>query len=506
MLHVSRAHPPEPRYRFTPKPTRESMGMTPSWRRSVQSPAQLLFLILAGVCVSTVVVIGVMAGRNVRRLDLISADVENTVRIQRLSASFQKMLLAYLTDASSIDSDALAELRQDLQLISEQPRLLEQETRSRLARLEQLISHPTAQNEAGMVAAVALSEQAAVGESTAQIEQLRKIRQDFAAEMQMAVGLLVSLTALGLAAAWVMRRRILAPLADLGTMFTKLGGGDFSPIAVDQVHPPLFPLFENYNRLVTRLQALEADHRTRAESLESEVQLAVKALLDQQRSLARAERLAAMGEMAASLAHELRNPLAGIRMSLSNLSRDLSDPQLVERVALVLSELDRLTRLLNHQLSEAQHAPEPSRPCEVRAMVDEVVQLLRFEVPQNIRLDVAIERELDCVLPGDRLRQALLNLVLNAVQALGGRDGTVKIQADTEEDRVVIEVSDDGPGFPRELLTNAAQPFLTRREGGTGLGLAMVRRLALDLGGALTLENLQPRGALARLVLPRGHG
>ena len=482
------------------------MGTMPVWRRSLQSPAQLLFFTLASLCVFTVAVIGVMAWRNIQRLDLIEADVENTVRIQRVSARSQKMLLAYLTDASSIDAAALAELRQDVALISEQPHFLQRETRGRLARLDQLLSHPAAQNESGMVAAVAISEQAAVGESTAQIDQLRGIREDFASEVQMALGLLCSLTTLGLAAAWVMRRRILAPLADLGSMFTKLGGGDFSPVAVEQVHAPLSPLFENYNHLVGRLQTLEAEHRSRAESLESEVRLAVRALLDQQRVLARAERLAAMGEMAAGLAHELRNPLAGIRMSLSNLRRDLSDPQLGERVTLVLSELDRLTRLLNHQLSEAQHAPEPSQRFEVRTMVDEIVQLLRFQVPESIKLDVAIEDDVDCVLPGDRLRQALINLVLNAEQALGAGSGTVKIRAHREDDRLVMEVSDDGPGFPQELLTNTARPFFTHREGGTGLGLAMVRRLALDLGGTLTLENLQPRGALARLVLPCGHG
>jgi signal transduction histidine kinase len=131
--------------------------------------------------------------------------------------------------------------------------------------------------------------------------------------------------------------------------------------------------------------------------------------------------------------------------------------------------------------------------------------LLRFQVAESIRLDVAVEPGLHCVLPGDRLRQALINLVLNAVRALGEEGGVVTIRAREEEKRLVMEVSDDGPGFPPALLTSAVRPFLTYREGGTGLGLAMVRRLALDLGGALTLENLQPRGALVRLVIPRGH-
>jgi signal transduction histidine kinase len=476
-----------------------------AWRRYPQWSAQLAFFILAGLCVSAVLVVGVMARRDLRRLDRISQDVQSTVRIQRVSVRLQQALIAHLTDASPVDDDVLADLRQEIGTIVAQPRHLEAETRARLERLHQLLSHPTARNEAGMIAAVALSEQTAVGETSAQIRLLHRIQEDFVVEMKLVVGLLTSFTVLGLAGAWIMRRRILDPLADLGTMFTKLGGGDFSPIAIQQVHTPLLPLFENYNRLVNRLHKLEAGHRSRAESLENEVRLAVKALLEQQRALARVERLAAMGEMAAGLAHELRNPLAGIRMSLSNLSRDLSDPELVERVTLVLSELDRLTRLLNHQLSDAQHAPEPGRPCEVRAMVDELLRLLRFQVPDGIRLESAIESGIDCVLPRDRLRQALINLVLNSVHALGEEGGTVTIRARTEEDRLVMEVSDDGPGFPPEILTSAPQSFSTQREGGTGLGLAMVRRLVLDLGGELTLDDLQPRGALVRLVLPLRH-
>jgi hypothetical protein len=97
------------------------MGTMSAWRRSLQSPAQIVFLTLAGLCVSAVVAMGVMAWRNLRRLDLIRADVENTVRIQRVSVRSQQMLLAHLTDASSIDADALEELSQDVALMSAQP-------------------------------------------------------------------------------------------------------------------------------------------------------------------------------------------------------------------------------------------------------------------------------------------------------------------------------------------------------------------------------------------------
>jgi signal transduction histidine kinase len=285
-------------------------------------------------------------------------------------------------------------------------------------------------------------------------------------------------------------------------MFLKLGAGDFSPVPLAGAHPVLVPLFENYNHLVTRLQELEREHRSRAALLEGKVRTATETLLEQQRSLARAERLAAVGETAAGLAHELRNPLAGVQMSLVNLRRDLDDAQLAGRLELAIAELQRLVRLLNHQLSSARHVPEPSRPLHLRSLVEDLLALLRYQVPPHVHLDARVEDDVDCRLPCDRLRQALLNLVLNSVQALADEPGRVSLDARRMGDHVVLTVTDDGPGFPPELVKAGAQAFVTRRAGGTGLGLAMVRRLALDLGGELALENLDPRGARVRLTLP----
>src|SRR5262249_51814436 len=155
----------------------------------------------------------------------------------------------------------------------------------------------------------------------------------------------------------------------------RLSRGEFTPMPLEEVDPLVLPLHRQFNDLVSRLRKLEEAHQARADSLEAEVRTATRALLEQHRSLSRAERLAATGELAASVAHELRNPLAGIQMTLSNLRADLTDPELVERVDLVVNEVTRLSRLLNEMLDASRHAPEPARTVKLAQLVDEVLTL-----------------------------------------------------------------------------------------------------------------------------------
>jgi signal transduction histidine kinase len=265
-------------------------------------------------------------------------------------------------------------------------------------------------------------------------------------------------------------------------------------------------LFTSYNRLVSRLAALEAEHADRARDLEDQIRSATETLLEQHASLARAERLAAVGETTAGLAHELRNPLAGIRVALANLRQDVGDPDLVARIDAVASEIDRLGRLVQDALSAVRHAPEPVRRVDLGDLIADLLRLVRYQSPSGVALDHDVADDLACELPADRIRQALLNLVLNAVHALDGHEGTVTVRARLEEDRLVLEVEDDGPGFPPGMVDARIRPFFAPSASGTGLGLAMTRRVAVDLGGELRLANLEPHGALARLVIPRHHG
>lgn len=332
---------------------------------------------------------------------------------------------------------------------------------------------------------------------------LGELQDKSATQLRLALAAPLAILAAGVLLFPVARRRIIRPLDAFGRQLTRLADGEFTPAPVDsRVDPFLLPLHRQFNELAQRLQLLEAAHRAHEESLEAAVRAATRQLLEQQRSLARAERLAATGELSASVAHELRNPLAGIQMTLSNLRAELREPELAERVDLMIQEVERLTRLLNELLDAARHAPEAPRRIQLAELVDEILALLRYQLAPSIRLESGVDPALTCRLPQDRLRQALLNLILNAANALGERAGTIRIDAASAGGMVRITVSDDGPGFSAEVLDGGIRSFFSTRERGTGLGLAMVRRFARDVGGTVEMANVEPHGARVTLVLP----
>jgi C4-dicarboxylate-specific signal transduction histidine kinase len=227
-------------------------------------------------------------------------------------------------------------------------------------------------------------------------------------------------------------------------------------------------------------------------------------LLEQHVSLTRAEKLAAVGETAGTLAHELRNPLAGILMSLENLRREPAAEPIAERLQDLIDEIGRLTRLLGEKLAPLRHAPESVTEVDVAELLTDLCNLLRPGLSKSVELVTTTEPGIRLLLPRDRLRQALLNLIFNAAQALQSeaRAGRIEIGAHRRDDDLVVWVRDDGPGFPDAFLEREPMPFETSRPGGTGLGLAMVRRVARDLGGRLELCNVEPHGAQAEMILP----
>jgi signal transduction histidine kinase len=265
----------------------------------------------------------------------------------------------------------------------------------------------------------------------------------------------------------------------------------------------LKPVFQRYNQMVAHLAELEAAKRQHAESLKTEVLHASAALLEQQADLARSEKLATVGELAAGMAHELRNPLAGIQMSCANLQRELEDPDKVARMSLVIEELARMTRLLNELLDLGKHTPAPIEEIALYRLIDPLMALLRYQIPAHIRLHQDIPLDLRALLPASRIRQCLMNLILNAAEALGTGPGTIEVTARAlDEDHLELVVRDDGPGFDPAFLKNGIRPFATGKTKGTGIGLVMVLRFVRELGGQLTLDQNTPKGARVTLKLP----
>jgi two-component system sensor histidine kinase PilS (NtrC family) len=221
----------------------------------------------------------------------------------------------------------------------------------------------------------------------------------------------------------------------------------------------------------------------------------------------RAERLEAVAELSASLAHEIKNPLASIRSATEQLAGDGIDVE-DRRVlsGLVTRESDRLSRLLTEFIDFARVKLRASAPVRAGTIVSHAVELVRAHPDasgREIRLECTAESAAAEVLGDeDLLHRAFLNLVLNAAQ-WAGPGGKVQVEADVIQSDLLsaamsstravrVRVTDTGPGVPPEEVEHVFDPFFTLRPGGTGLGLALVQRAAEAHGGAVFVD--EPRG------------
>lgn len=223
----------------------------------------------------------------------------------------------------------------------------------------------------------------------------------------------------------------------------------------------------------------------------------LRGVLAQRRASLRVERMALASEAAASLAHELRNPMAGVALGLQNLERDA--PELEPRIRPLVDELERVTRTLGDHLEALRGPREPRQDVAVGRMLIDLAELLRYEASSGVSVDVVAPSGLSCRTQPDRLRQALLNLGLNSLQALEGSGGSVRLEGERVGEVLELRVRDSGPGFPDSVLQGALAPFASAKAAGYGLGLRVVRRAIAEIGGEVKLSNPMDGGALVEI-------
>jgi signal transduction histidine kinase len=232
-----------------------------------------------------------------------------------------------------------------------------------------------------------------------------------------------------------------------------------------------------------------------------------------ERELAARERLATLGQMAAQVAHEVKNPLSAIK-SIAQVMREEEALKDYDRdLELIVSEIDRLNRTVSQLLAFSRPSRADQRPVALAELVDSTVALATSEAKEQ---GVAITTELihEVTLTGAQagaLREALSNLVINAVQAMEG-GGKVTIQARVESvrrskpdaARLILSVTDNGPGIAAEAQQKVFEPFYSTKSRGTGLGLAIVQRRAVEMGGSVELISpVADRGGTQfRLTVP----
>lgn len=467
-------------------------------------PAQLRGLAFLGLLLLALAILGGMIWRNAHHFETVFSYVNYSHRIQNVSVGLQQSLIEYLTETvSDSHPEALTKTLGEMDDLMTDNRYLSTATRTSLETVKSMLLDLSLLKKEEkynrLLTALKLMSETLDNEALQREELLEDISRDTQTELYMALAIF---TAILFVAVLFLRLRILHPLNDLRELLQRLTEENFTPITTDHLDPLLLPVFNSYNEMVKHLAELEDANRLHAQSLQHEVRLATQALLEQQYSLARADRLATIGEVAAELAHEIRNPLAGIQMAFSNLRREIDDIDQLERLDLINAELKRMARLLNDMLDQSRHSPEVATIFDVRTLIRDLVALTRYQVAASIRLELDAPFPLQVHLPESGIRQALLNLILNAADALEGNPGTICIKAYTDRRGLRIDVQDDGIGFSQDMLEHGIRPFRTSRQRGTGLGLAMVQRFVKDVGGTISLTNQQPHGACVSILLP----
>ncbi|WP_224371331.1 sensor histidine kinase [Hyalangium versicolor] len=249
--------------------------------------------------------------------------------------------------------------------------------------------------------------------------------------------------------------------------------------------------------------------RTRREALEK---LAVS-----EHRRAQSEKLATIGRLAASVAHELNNPIAYVRSNLGFIEREVqrlpleSMPELREAFQDVSTGVERVRQIVSdlQSFSRMDATEEPMR-CTLPDVVKDAARLASVRLKSVARLEVEMPPELpEVFVVRRRLAQVLLNLLVNAGDALEsvrGAEGEVRVHARLEGSTVQLVIDDNGPGFPKEVLSRLFEPFFTTKgpERGTGLGLVLSREYVEQFGGTLTAMNRAEGGARLCITLPAG--
>jgi len=276
-----------------------------------------------------------------------------------------------------------------------------------------------------------------------------------------------------------------------------------APTTVDE--PDLVAIIQAYNDVTERLKRSH-------ESLAREVCRLSEELRETNRELQRRERLAALGEMAAGVAHEIRNPLGGIGLYASLLERDLADrPKEQDLVRRMSAGLKNLESIVNDILVFACDTEPEKEPVSLGKILESVIVQT---APQADALKVTVEvapqlASLDLLADANQIERALINLVLNAVDAAGAGTGAegghVRIgcgDVDHENRLCRIVFEDNGEGIAPELLNRVFNPFFTTKHTGTGLGLAIVHRIAESHGGSVSAGRADGGGAKFVLSIP----
>lgn len=286
------------------------------------------------------------------------------------------------------------------------------------------------------------------------------------------------------------------PLGALNLFSRQTEAFDETALQLAQVFADQAAVFLDNARLMGEL-------RQWAEELEKRVAERTRQLEEKQAQVIQAEKAAAVGRLAASLAHEINNPLQAIALHLQLLSEENTSPGGQRKLHIIQREFGRIAKIVGRLLDLQRPQSEEKRATAIDQVLADALALTQQQLTRAaIELRQNIAADLPPVLAvSDQLKQVFLNLILNAVAAMpdGGR---LAVNAYQQADSVYISFQDSGAGIPPENLERLFEPFFTTKRSGSGLGLAVTREIVINHGGQIAAANAPAGGAILTVRLP----
>jgi nitrogen fixation/metabolism regulation signal transduction histidine kinase len=322
----------------------------------------------------------------------------------------------------------------------------------------------------------------AVRQETSSRSLARRLRSEYALFLTL---LFVTLSALVVGAAYLLSsrlsRNLARPLHELSEASKKIAQGDFQQQVQPSGEGEMQVLINNFNQMARQLD-----------------QTTVR--------LAQSERVAAWRQVAQRFAHELKNPLQPLLISLFRIEKQLSNSESYETVREPLKaaseEAQHLKKLADRFSQLAKLPPPTIAQLDLCDLVRSVVELYRGQMDEN-QFQISLPKEPMLVRTDAAcLREALHNLLQNAIDATGD-DRIIKLRLTCEDARILISISDNGAGMDSKTISRARLPYFTTRQEGSGLGLAIVEKSIGDLGGQITIDSRPGQGTTVTIVLPQ---
>ncbi|MCJ7581331.1 MAG: ATP-binding protein [Candidatus Aminicenantes bacterium] len=310
-------------------------------------------------------------------------------------------------------------------------------------------------------------------------------------EKNRTLGIIVSLAALMVLTLIILRlfeKIINRPIFNLKNRMKKIQEGDFAskvPITKDD---EIGDLAKSFNIMITKLE--EANNR-------------IEEMHEKQ--MEKAEHLASLGEIAAGLAHDIKNPIAGMKGALEIIHQKTDDSDSNKEVFKeVLIQIDKIDQIIGDLLRYAKPKELFIREVPFEECVDHAVKLAQMQVKnKNIQFHVnSTDKNIQASLDADKIQEVLLNLILNGVAAIPEK-GTITIHSTKQNNKDLrITVSDNGTGIKKEQLSQIFQPFFTTKSHGTGLGLSICQKAIAAHSGTLEVESEEGKGTTFTILLP----